>query len=53
MNTDITNTDTLTPEMQAILAQMDAEQLAIQTEDEKGDTDVEVTDTVTETVTIQ
>lgn len=52
MNTEITNTETLTPEMQAILTQLEADKV-IQTENENGDTDVEVTDTVTETVTVQ
>lgn len=50
MNTEITNTETLTPEMQTILAQLEADK-AIQTEDENGTADVEVV--ATETVTVQ
>lgn len=49
MNTEITNTEALTPEMQAILAQMETDEV-IQTEDENGDTDVEVVETETATV---
>lgn len=51
MNTEITNIDTLSPEMKAIAEQMSVEAIAVQTEDENGNTDSEVT--VDETVTVQ
>lgn len=49
MNTEITNVETLSPELQDIAKQFAAEQVLVQTDEETGATD----EVVAETVTVQ